>query len=346
MRDNVLFVCEGVQHLATTLALAKSLKKSGIESSLFYGKGFIDNSNRRVFKFLLNDKLAVPGILQNVGLVVFLTNESSPYCMVSNKIGFISKRTNTPTLSVQHGWIQPGLNYHSNLSKVGFTERDTDNSPALWHFSPVVNIFGDDGIGYPTGLHKPCFELPPKAEINVLISTNFNWNVYSRESIIGFLRALIALKQNFPFINLMHRPHPAENADKMIAELGVYMDIVGTKKGKWTDIYNAIDWADVLISTPSTAVLDAYFKGVPSFVYKATGFEDALSQVNDIAFKDGNELTSLMSSLLNKGTYCDPGFPAFNPEKFESIIRQYLGRTPQFTMNEEDFIQYVNFCKS
>lgn len=346
MRDNVLFVCEGIQHLASTIALAGHLKKAGISSCLYHRHPIRDNPQRRIFKYVVNDRFAIPGLLQHIGLVIFLTHESSPFCMMSNKIGFIARKTNTPAITVQHGWIQPGLNYQGTLSEVGFTGRGSDNSPALWHFSPVLKYFGENGIGYPTGSFTPHIEYPQADNINVLISTNLNWNVYSRENIVGLLRSLIALKQNFPFLNLMHRPHPAEKSETMVAELGMYMETIGIEKGQWANIDSAIDWADIVISTPSTAVFDAYFKGIPTFVCKFNGFEEALADASGITFTNGNELNNLISKLLTEREYSDPEFPPFKPEIFGDIVKKHLKNTRPFNLTEEDFLQYSDFCKS
>lgn len=346
MRENVLFVCEGIQHLASTIALAKHLKKIGVNSCLYHRHSILDNPDHRIFKYIIEDKLAVPGLLQHVGLVIFLTHESSPFCMTSNQIGFIARKTGTNAITVQHGWIQPGLNYQSDLPKVGFTGRGSDNSPALWHFSPVLGYFGENGIGYPTGSIKKAIEFPANDSMNVLISTNLNWNVYSRENIIGLLRSLITLKQTFPFLNLLHRSHPAEKSQAMVAELGVYMETLGIDQGNWPDIDSAIDWADFVISTPSTAVFDAYFKGVPTFVYEFDGFKEALSIASGITFSNGKELTSLISKLLSEKIYSDPNFPAFKPEVFEREIRQHLEFSNEFNLTEENFLQYMAFCKS
>lgn len=345
MRNHILFVCEGVQHLASTMALGKHLKKIGMEASLFYPRAFPQLPGLRNFKFLITDKLAIPGMLQNVGLVVFFTNESSPFCMTSNRIGFIAKKTGTPTVTVQHGWLQPGLNYHSTHRKVGFIERESDNSHAIWHFSPIINFFGNDGIGYPLGVTPTPIEMPNREELNVLISTNFNWNVYSRESIVGFLRSLISLKQNFPFLNLMQRAHPAERSKDLSNEIGFYMDIAGVSEGQWPDILGAIEWADIVVSTPSTAVLDAYFKGVPAFIYKPEEFANALADVNGISFNNGKELTALVGTLITKKHYADPCFPSFDAARFESAIKKHLGRAKPFNLSEEDFLTYVGLCR-
>jgi hypothetical protein len=346
MRDTVLFICEGTQHLSSAIALAKNLKKTGIDASLFYAHAYPTDPGCRIFKHILNDNMIVPGFLQNVGLVIFFTNESSPFCMTSIRIGFIAKRTETPTITIQHGWIQPGLNYQANLQKVGFLGRGTDSSPALWHFSPVLQYFGSGGIGYPLGTNDVSIKVPQKDNINVLISTNLNWNVYSRENIVGFLRTLMQLKQEFPFLKFMHRAHPAENANTIASEIGMYMETLGISVGIWQDIGTAIDWADIVISTPSTVVLDAYFKETPVFVYGFQSFEEALADVEGITFRSGKQLTSLVADLLTEGKYSDPKFSGLQPEIFEEVVKKKIESTKEFSLSEEDYLQYRLFCTS
>jgi hypothetical protein len=345
MRNDVLFVCEGRQHLTSAIVLATHLQKVGINALLYYPHDIPEETALHVFKHMSNDIFVLPGILQWVGLVVFFTNESSPFCLVSNKIGFIAKKTGTPTVTVQHGWIQPGLNYSAGLPKVGFTGRGTDSSPALWHFSPVLEFFGEDGIGYPNASDNAPINIPKNKAVNALLSTNFNWNVYSRESIVAFLRALIVAKENFPFINFVHRAHPAESPESISAELGFYMDILGCTSGSWTDIGSALGWADVIVSTPSTVVLDAYYMGIPIFVYKPSGFENYLTQADGIAFSNGSELTSMMGALLTEGQYPDPKFPRFNPDRFEAVAREMMVNAKPFDLQEEDYLQFISFCK-
>jgi len=346
MREIVLFVCEGTQHLAAAIELAKVLKKTNIECSLFYAHAYPDEPECKVFKNILNDIMIVPGYLQYVGLTVFFTNESSPYCMSSTRIGFIAKRTGTPTITMQHGWIQPGLNFQTNLSRIGFLGRGTDSSLGLWHFSPILTYFGEDGIGYPLGKANTLLEIPKKENTNILVSTNLNWNVYSRENIVNFLRALMHLKQEFPLLNLLHRPHPAENPEAIAAEIGMYMESIGVTTSTWPSISSAIDWADIVISTPSTVILDAYFKGTPTFVYKFDGFEKALEIAQGISFSNGRELSSLISRLLTNGEYSDPQFAALNSSKLETAIKSLLGTAKNFKLDEEDYLQYRAFCRS
>jgi hypothetical protein len=346
MRNSVFFVCEGRQHLSSAIVLAEALNAANIPSILFYPHELPEPARLEAFTYYSNDHLSIPGLLQWVGLVVLFTNESSPHCIASTRVSFIAKKTNTPCVTIQHGWIQPGLNFESDMRNIGFWSSGADSSRAIWHFSEIIGYFGKDGIGFP-GLSAEIStpRQPASPELNVLIATNFNWGVYSKENIVGFLRAIRALGARFPSIQFAHRPHPAESSEKIQKEIGFYMDIADVPTGEWQSTDDALAWADVVISTPSTFVLDGLAQGVPTYVYSTETFSKHLGGMEEISFSTPNKLVSQLTSLVTEGRYEAPDIPRFNAERFLAQINSRMKAAGAFELREEDYLNYVSFVR-
>lgn len=347
MRSLVLFVCEGAQHLANGRLLARALGNAGIRSCLYYPHELTPDVDVGVFDFVMNDIFAVPGFLRDVGLVVFFTHESSPYCMVSNKIGFIAKETGASCMTIQHGWIQPGFNFRTPIKRVAFKGRDTDNSRAISHFSKVVSFFGDDGIGFPPlNAKQKRIGIDKRTEYNVLLATNFNWGVYSRENIVAFMRCVQQLGSAFPSLLIAHKAHSAEKSQNITGELGFYLDSLGVVSREWPSIESALAWADIVISTPSTVVLDAMSKNTPVFVFSTERFTSALEDMRSISFSLPSDLVGKIGHLLADNVYECPELKPFDSEKFVRIIRDGLARSKPYSLDEEAFLRYCMYAKA
>jgi hypothetical protein len=53
----------------------------------------------------------------------------------------------------------------------------------------------------------------------------------------------------------------------------------------------------------------------------------------------------MMGALLTEGKYSDPKFPGFNPDRFEAVVREMISNAKPFNLQEEDYLQFVSFCK-
>jgi hypothetical protein len=346
MRNTVLIVCESVQHLAMATVLSKTLVDSGVRTSLYWSHAITEDMRVASYDHVLNDMLAIPGYLQRVSVVVFFTHEASPACLNSIRIGFIAKRSGAAVVTIQHGWIQPGLNFETSLKRVGFAGHDVDNSLAVRHFSPVIKYFGEDGIGYPLMQGDPVVTPVVKSNTQkVLIATNFNWGVYSRENVVAFLRSIRELKSNFPSLQLFHRGHPAEHLGGLKSEVGFYLEEVGVEKEPWGTLAEAMVWSDFVLTTPSTVALDARVYSRPVFVFTPPVFESAVSDYGFPAFFSPSTLTAQVSALLSDRFYAPPEVPRYRPAEFLAKINALQMQSRDYELDEESFLQYIGFLK-
>lgn len=345
MRTGVAIVAEGAQHLRLARVIGESLAAGGIEASLIAPTVLDEATAPACFRWIVSDIYAVPGFLQRVGLVLFFTNESSPFCMFSNKIGLAAEMTRTAAISVQHGWIQPGLNYSSARRRVGYVGRGSDNAHAIVHFSPVIRYDGEQGIGYPL-IRSGRVEIrtPKSPEMRVLIATNFNWGVYSRESIVSFLRAMVAIKTVFPQISFLHRGHAAERSQGIAAELGFYLEVLEAVPARG-ELEEALSAADVVISTPSTVALDAVAAGVPAFVFCPSEFETVRPAMGYPAFSNAIELQEKIGAMICEAKYDPPPIDGFNGERLNALVREALVGAGDYRLSNADYVNFARLVK-
>lgn len=346
MRRGLALVIEGSQHLRLAVALGQALSEAGFRVSLISPSVSDEQMLPEHFCHVVTDIYAVPGFLQEVGLLLFLTNESSPFCMFSNKVALAAELTGTPALAIQHGWIQPGLNFKSATRRVGYVGRGVDNSRAIVHFARVLRYDGEDGIGYPLLKSEARrMSVPSSATLRVLVATNFNWGVYARESIAGFLRALTGLRVMFPGMRFSHRGHPAEQKQGITAELGLHLDVLSIEAAP-NALEEALNSADVVVSTPSTIALDAIAAGVPAFVFCPPEFAEVRGLVGYPAFQGVEDLQLRFRRLLSESYYERPPIKAFDPESLLRHITTELTRTAPYALSCEDYVRFAGLVKT
>lgn len=341
MRNIVLLCVEGAQQLKQSVVYSRALKGQGIKTAIFSPNSLPDSVLVREFDFQIGDLLAVPGFLKNVGLVLLFANESSPICLTSIMVSKVARLTGCSVISVQHGWIQPGLNYISNLSRTEFSGRQGDNSKAIHHFSPVIEWFGDDGIGFPFKNHEIDPVVPEHPEINFLVCSNFNWGVYSNENIVGFLKSIKNLSVRLPSANFCHRPHPAEKNMDLAGIIGFYSESFKNQQLEWDSIDSALAWADIVITTPSTTALDSICKGKPVYIYDNGAFDSVLNQFKEICFTGEATLYSKICSLLSGGEYRFPNVKSFAPEKLVRRLQLEMAKSSEYKLSEGDFLEFI-----
>lgn len=349
MRNQVLFIATEFQHLKTSRFLSSQLKQVNIDSCLYYPHSIDDSFDmNNDFKHVTNDRIAIPGILQQIGLVIFFNCASASPHLDNNKISFIAKKTGTSVVTLQHGWIQPGFNFITDIKKIGLIGKNMDVSRSLYNFSEIIPFEGEHGIGYPFIDNATSkFRFPNGICFNILITTNFNWEVYSLENIVAFLKILLALKQQFPSINIKHKPHPAENISAINSKIAqFYAEVLGIAIEQlptvtFNNLNDALLWADVVISTPSTTVIDALMKKIPVLIFSQDVFKNVLTQFADITFDNSMRCCELMAQLVIDQRYSPPAIHSFKPAKFFDLVQDKINSCSEYKLDEEDFIKYI-----
>lgn len=348
MRRQVLFCVEGSQHLEYAKTLASTAQKDGIYSSLFYAHPINSLSKLPEFKHVINDVFAVPGFLQNIGLVVFFTNETSPFCMRSNLISWAAKKSGASTVCIQHGWLQPGFNFSTDTKLIGFVN-PADNSQCVAPFSRMIGWEGENGIGYPGLKSEVRINYPDYSvrELSILVCTNFNWGLYTKESIVRFYRSLRDLKSKIPSIRLMHRPHPAEKSTEIFEELGLSLAEFGLLPAPVSPIpfSSVIIGVDMVLTTPSTVVLDALSSNVPVFMYRDKPFMQFIKGFERITFSSSNELIQKASELIDNRSYPSINAYVYNENKVIDIINEGIRDSKPYKFEEEDFFHFAQYTK-
>ena len=189
---------------------------------------------------------------------------------------------NIPSIYFQHGVIQSGLNW-------GFQERQIDfySKAAFLMESPVhteQKFFTDTALsrieisGF---IKKPCF--PPKPlptsiafqlsnyDVRLLICHSLRSNWYGVEKIQPFYSLIENFAIDNPHIGVIVHPHRGkrrkryETHDRKLKKKCSNVHFMYHHHGplKRMSITDALSISDLMISTPSTAILDAVYMGKP-----------------------------------------------------------------------------------
>lgn len=345
MKRNTVFFCvEGFQHLEAAKVFARLFKEDGKDTAIYYPHD-VDTDPLTEFDNRVTDILAVPGFLRYVCLMVTFTNETSPQCMRTNLFTYAAKRTNTAVIAIQHGWLQPGLNFDSGQKNVGFIS-GSDNSRAVSHFGKQVEWEGEDGIGY-FGLTEGTEITLPKPRqdrYSALVCTNLNSTVFTREQAFQFWRCVSRLQDVFPYLRLYHRGHPAENSLAEFDALG--MGDIARKMARSPTSPHPMSASlvgmDFAIVTPSTTALDCVGAGVPTFLFEEKSFIGKLDAFAGNLFRTHEDLIGLVRRLLGAAEYRKPTYPAFSPLKFTKIAYEAIRTTGEYVMSEEILMDYYH----
>lgn len=345
MDKTILFVCEGKQHLAVAHKLASVLKNAQFNTALFWPHEFDDNLKFKIFDNIINDLTVIPGFLQGISTIIFFTLDSVTSGLVSLKIAYIAKKTNTPCLLFQHGFLQPGLNFKTNYQEVGRISTGSDISKSIYQFSESVKFTGDKGIGYPL-ISSKNKKINPiiHQQSNILITTNFNWTVYKNEDIVAFLRGIRTLKDEYPYLNFLHKPHPSENPSQIKNSIGIYLSDLGIKQSHFNDLNKALYWADIVITTPSTTILDSISLNRLPLIFSPPIFENYLNDFNSLIYYKCDNLLQIFNSVLtSKKEFNIPTAYHFNESLFINIINESSQKNRLFVMTEEMYLDYLDY---
>nr|WP_314571208.1 hypothetical protein [uncultured Pseudomonas sp.] len=344
IRDGIMFICESKGSFDIA---CRMIRRFDFKAPLYlYASNKIlessDQSYLQLFDHYTSNFLTIPGILKHIKLVFLGAHESTPHCKISNAVGYIAKKTHTSVVSIQHGWIQPGLNFNTKIKNIDYTGVNTDNSRSLYHFSSILNFFGENGIGYPAPNHKKNKEKAVETGNNrIIIATNFNWGVYTENEFEEFSQAITMMCKYLPNSSIYHRPHPAErNATKS----RLLHDDTGRPILNFHEnpLACELDWPTVVITTPSTVALDYITTGIKTLIYTPKIFTSYIEELNLHAssFENGEEMLELLDANHKFSSSKIPLFPSSN---FSDLIESLLLSTKDFVLSEEDFIKYCTF---
>ncbi|NIE73915.1 hypothetical protein F3J45_05580 [Pantoea sp. Ap-967] len=296
-----------------------------------------------LFDQITTEPHTVPGLLEKTKLVLLGAHESTPHCKVSNAIGYLCKQTGTAHASIQHGWIQPGHNFSSTLKRIDYRGTETDNSLSLFHFSKLLSFFGDDGIGYPYP-NSTVRKLSSNAIHNIIIATNFNWGVYSKHQIVSFIYAIKEIRAKYPQSTMIHRPHPAEKKEQINQDWAEAYKQCNIKCTSEHPESLELDWASLVISTPSTIALDYITTNTPTALYAPEPFASFTHELslNSRVFTNANEVIQATDYALNNTTHKIPKFPN---RKFRAKIEDLIKLNEPFRLTEDIFFRFGELIK-
>ncbi|MFG0866347.1 hypothetical protein [Pseudomonas sp. FYR_7] len=341
-RTGILFVCESVGSLTIAHRMATQYKFDcplylfTLENLLQHNVHLVD-----AFDYLTTEPYTLPGTLSKIKLVLFGAHESSPHCRLSNAIGFLVKKTRTAHASLQHGWIQPGLNFETSTKRLDYRGFETDNSKSLVHFSDVLSFFGERGVGYPYPNERNLHE---DSRSKILIATNFNWGIYKASEIKEFLEAVKLTRETYPGADIVHRPHPAEKKEQIQIDWQEIYEDYNVKCTRDIPKYRDLSWPSLVISTPSTIALDYVTSGTPTIFYTPKIFDEfikALSFENQ-SFTTPEQLGSILNYQQIKNPCKILRFPSpYFAEKISALIEN----NQEFELSEEVFFRFGEFLR-
>lgn len=341
-RTGILFICESAGSLTIAHRIVTQYKFDcplylfTLEKLLQDNEYVID-----AFDYFTTEPYTLPGTLSKIKLVLFGAHESSPHCRLSNAIGFLVKKTRTAHASLQHGWIQPGLNFETSTKRLDYRGFETDNSKSLVHFSDVLSFFGDQSIGYPYPREQ---NLHDDSRSKILIATNFNWGVYKTSEIEVFLEAVKLTRRAYPKADIVHRPHPAEKKEQIQTNWRDIYEEYNIKSTRDIPTCRDLNWPSLVISTPSTIALDYVTSGTPTIFYAPKIFDafiKALSFENQ-SFTTTEQLESALSYQQMKNPCKIPKFPSpYFAEKISTLIE----KNQAFELSEEVFFRFGEFLR-
>lgn len=345
-------MCSNTSHIKFANFISGECKlNSEIKSALLTDiNDDLNMSNIENLDYLVKDINLLPGFLKKVRLVVFFNYQSVFANRKFLQIGILLRKTNTPFICLQHGLIEPGLNFHTNGKIIDTVSTLSHTSMGIYHFNKFpISWDGPSGIGYPWKQvdSNNVALLSRKTKINILVCTNFNWGIYSNEEIYSFIRIINLLKINYPHFDIRIKPHVAENLitiDPFNYRLNFSdfnFKIIDDK-----DITDSLNWSDIVITTPSTTIIDSLSAAKPTFVFSTDIFFNFLTKFKKISFHNSEELNSLIINLLRDKLYEWPKIKKFNTKKFMSLIDSNSNKNNDYILSEEDyssFIEKINY---
>jgi hypothetical protein len=347
LREIILFVCGNIAQIKFSDFISSECKlNSGIKSALI--ADINDNLNIEYIQnidYFLKDINLLPGFLKKVRLVVFFNYQSVFANRKFLHIGILLKKTNTPFISLQHGLIEPGLNFHSDGKIIDTVSTSSHTSIGIFHFNKFpISWDGPSGIGYPWKQVKSSNLdlLTMKIKINILVCTNFNWGVYNNEEIYSFIRMINILKINYPHFDIRIKPHGSENLINM--DLFNYRLKFSDFNFKIFDdkcISESIDWSDIVITTPSSTIIDSLSAAKPTFIFSTKIFLNNLIKFKKILFNNSDDLNTLIISLLRDKKYEWPKLKEFDTKKFLELIDSNSNNN-EFKLTEEDYLSFID----
>jgi hypothetical protein len=349
MRQVNLFCAEGPHQLAMAKRYANTLRACGQPTALFCPLELDAAEELLDFDYVIKDPNAALGFLKVVGLVICFTNETSPFCRFSALLSFAAKASNTAIVTVQHGWLQPGLNFQSGMRDVGYRGH-VDNSLAVAHFTKQIEWEGPDGIGYYDYDRDAVITRPrPRRErYSALICTNFNFSVYSKEQNFQFMRCISRLSDAMPYLMFYHRGHPAEDTNVEFRRVGM-TDLSAFAKFMPTAPYpmaSTLVGMDFCITMPSTTALDSLSAGVPVFIFEEKNFIGRMSAFDGALFRTHQELTAKVSRLISDGDYPEPSIKRYDSDKFVAVCADARQTSGEYAIDEATALQYFAYVRS
>jgi|GEM_PF-6355790 len=343
VRNGILFVCESIGSLNIASRIVRNYNFR-CPVYLFVIEKLLENNQEIIenFGFYTTDPHTLPGLMQKIKLVLLGAHESSPHCRISNAIGFLAKQTGTAHASLQHGWIQPGLNFWTNIKNIDYRGFNTDNSRSLFHFSKILKFFGATGIGYPQPLNKP--PIASGTIEKIIIATNFNWGVYHQQEIKTFIESTHSVRSNFPNSLIVHRPHPAEkNPQIQDAWDETYKNCKIQSIAECEDSRDLL-WPSLVISTPSTIALDYICLGIPTILYAPEKFQRHINDfsLEGISYNNPIELQALLDRIPDIRRAAIPKFPT---DIFEHTLLELYRENQQYNLSEDTFFTYCERIK-
>ena len=338
---NILFYVNGISQLENSYLIFKEnpdimffvISVSNINMQDFY------NSKLRFLKNLILNDNSVELIykIEKFGMLITTVCSGAYCCRTGLQVISICLNIGIPVVELQHGLFEYGLHYNvePKCFETQYDFLDVDNfTDYLLSYYPVVSKKRDvTVIGFPK-YYATDIDIPLYTANYVLILTNFNWDCFTSEDFNVFLGALLKVVTQNSEINFIWKPHPAEIQffiDKRI-NLDFYPNITIAQLDNLTKLLtldNLIKYADKVISTISTVLLDCEAYNKDTAIFKSDANSELLTELNNFySFSSYEELSFFVKektkSKLQTGKllkYNNSLFRKFILEKYHLPIK-------------------------
>ncbi|MEE1888743.1 glycosyltransferase family 2 protein [Pseudomonas carassii] len=248
-----------------------------------------------------------------------------------------ARRLKIPVLGVQHGLFQLGLNQRDG----GAHGIVSYSGPVFsMPMRPVCDVMldwfdGESGIGY---ARDTSVVRGVKRGTSVLIAANLNWHIYTRNERMAFVTAVLQLVRQYPDQQFIWKMHPNEKSSPQCQEMRAAIQAAVEELDN-LEIPDAvlpteslIARARLLITAPSTLILDAEASACPTVVFNCAANSSLVSAIgHEARFGNFLELHNVFVDAMADIHACvlSTGLlKPFNEPRFIALVDQHLRREP------------------
>ncbi len=238
---------------------------------------------------------------QHFELVVSFSGMRHPRMTMNLTLLSFFNQIGVPTLEIQHGLFQYGINNTDpGLQVGGRVERGDQLGLSVGYGAKhVVPWGGDHGIGYLKS-NLPARSSEWRRDYG-LITTNSNWHLYAGKQRYQLALAILKLASSLPKQRFVWKPHSAEHGQadaKQAITMVERYELPNLSIDRSTPAEELILRCSFGITTVSTTLLDYERCQKPAIVFTCPEVQHLVERLQVRTFSSGSELPRIVSELV------------------------------------------------